>query len=87
MLLPFENINHWPAKAAKIHSIQYTGIEGEFEYDFNPVTLSFYSLKIKLTKLGYKEKVVLAEKGDWNFKLTRRHFQYNFEGIEFEKIK
>lgn len=84
---PIENLNHWRAKVTHIDSIQFTNERGEFENNFKTLTLTFDSLKVRVIKEGYKEKVLNTENDNWNSIFSRMKFRYDFGKIKLEKIK
>lgn len=84
---PIENLNHWHANIEEIDSIKLTDKNGEFEIKFNTITMTFDSLKIRVNKEGYKEKILVSLNKDWKsgFGLNLRKFRFNFGKIELEK--
>lgn len=85
---PIENLNHWRANMVERDSIKLTDKNGEFEIKFSTITMTFDSLKIKVNKKGYKERILISASEDWEsgFGFNLRKFQFNFGKIELTKF-
>jgi len=84
---PIENFNRWRSNVMERDSIKFTDESGQFEIKFSTLSMTFDSLKIKVNKEGYKEKILVSTNEDWKsgFGFNHRKFQFNFGKIELEK--
>ena len=85
--LPIENFHHWRSNGIDKDPTKFTDKEGEFDISFGTVTLAYDSLKITLSKEGYKDKILISEQEEWKSGLgfNLRKFRFNFGEINLEK--
>lgn len=53
------------------------------------LTLSFDSLKIKVSKEGFKEKTLSTKREEWksDWAFSQKRFQFNFGKIELDEME
>jgi hypothetical protein len=83
---PIGNLNHWRSNVMERDSIKFTDENGQFEIKFSTLSRTFDSLKIKVNKEGYKEKILVSANENWKSGVgfNHRKFQFNFGIIELE---
>lgn len=86
---PIENFNHWRANVMETDSVKFTNESGDFKIDFTTLTITFDSLRIKVNKDGYREKILVSAREEWKsgFGFNQRKFRFNFGKIKLERNK
>jgi hypothetical protein len=86
---PLENLHHWRANVMERDSVKFTNEKGQFEINFSTITMTFDSIRIKINKDGYKEKIVVSAREEWSSRLglNYRKIKFNFGKILLEENK